>query len=63
MHKGERISSRGSNFFYTIHRTRPHKIINTGDYLLFMLRVREIVEELKVFERNKVPFDVKVLGV
>ena len=34
-----------------------------GDYLLFMLRVREIVEELKVFERNKVPFDVKVLGV
>ncbi|CAD7768293.1 DDE domain protein [Candidatus Methanoperedenaceae archaeon GB50] len=34
-----------------------------GDYLLFMLRVREIVEELKVFERNKVPFEVKVLGV
>ncbi|MHC1583207.1 MAG: DDE-type integrase/transposase/recombinase [Methanosarcinales archaeon] len=28
-----------------------------------MLRVREIVEELKVFERNKVPFEVKVLGV
>ena len=32
------------------------KLYNTGDYLLFMLRVREIVEELKVFERNKVPF-------
>ncbi|CAD7773622.1 hypothetical protein AIOGIFDO_01443 [Candidatus Methanoperedenaceae archaeon GB37] len=28
-----------------------------------MLRVREIVEELKVFERNKVPFEVKVLGI
>ncbi|CAD7768312.1 hypothetical protein FHEFKHOI_00200 [Candidatus Methanoperedenaceae archaeon GB50] len=28
-----------------------------------MLRVREIVKELKVFERNKVPFDVKVLGI
>ncbi|CAD7771066.1 hypothetical protein FHEFKHOI_00968 [Candidatus Methanoperedenaceae archaeon GB50] len=37
-------------------RTRPHKVINTGDHLLFMLRVRGIVEELKVFERNKVPF-------
>ena len=34
-----------------------------GDYLLFMLRVREIVEELKVFERNKVPFEVKILGI
>ncbi|CAD7771638.1 hypothetical protein AIOGIFDO_01073 [Candidatus Methanoperedenaceae archaeon GB37] len=28
-----------------------------------MLKVREIVEELKVFERNKVPFEVKVLGI
>ncbi|CAD7770694.1 hypothetical protein FHEFKHOI_00879 [Candidatus Methanoperedenaceae archaeon GB50] len=28
-----------------------------------MLRVREIVEELKVFERSKVPFEVKVLGI
>jgi len=39
--------------------TRPHKIIkiiNTGNYFLFMLRVREIVEELRVFERSKVPF-------
>ena len=34
-----------------------------GDYLLFMLRVREIVEELGVFDRSKVPFEVKVLGV
>ncbi|CAD7775283.1 hypothetical protein AIOGIFDO_01753 [Candidatus Methanoperedenaceae archaeon GB37] len=28
--------------------TRPHKIINTRDYFLFMLRVREIVEELRL---------------
>ncbi|CAD7774573.1 hypothetical protein FHEFKHOI_01599 [Candidatus Methanoperedenaceae archaeon GB50] len=28
-----------------------------------MLRVREIVEELRVFERSKVPFEVKVLGI
>ena len=28
-----------------------------------MLRVREIVEGLKVFERNKMPFEVKVLGI
>ncbi|CAD7772188.1 hypothetical protein AIOGIFDO_01191 [Candidatus Methanoperedenaceae archaeon GB37] len=28
-----------------------------------MLRVREIVEELKVFERNKVPFEVEISGV
>ncbi|CAD7768853.1 DDE domain protein [Candidatus Methanoperedenaceae archaeon GB50] len=28
-----------------------------------MLRVREIVKELKVFERNKVPFEVKILGI
>ncbi|CAD7771716.1 hypothetical protein AIOGIFDO_01089 [Candidatus Methanoperedenaceae archaeon GB37] len=28
-----------------------------------MLKVREIVEELRVFERNKVPFEVKVLGI
>ena len=41
--------------------TRLHKIINTGDYLLFMLRVREIVEELRVFERSKAPFEVKCL--
>ena len=32
------------------------KLYNTGNHLLFMLRVREIVEELKVFERSKVPF-------
>ena len=41
---------------FFIVRTRPHQIINTGDHLLFMLRVREIVEELGVFERNEVPF-------
>ncbi|CAD7770186.1 hypothetical protein AIOGIFDO_00773 [Candidatus Methanoperedenaceae archaeon GB37] len=28
-----------------------------------MLMVREIVEELKVFERNKVSFEVKILGI
>ncbi|CAD7772905.1 MAG: hypothetical protein KBONHNOK_00556 [Candidatus Methanoperedenaceae archaeon GB50] len=28
-----------------------------------MLRVREIVEELRLFERSKVPFEVKVLGI
>ncbi|CAD7770770.1 DDE domain protein [Candidatus Methanoperedenaceae archaeon GB37] len=28
-----------------------------------MLRVREIVKELKVFERNKVPFEIKILGI
>ena len=28
-----------------------------------MLRVREIVEELKVFERNKVPFGVEIPGI
>jgi len=43
------------SIFYKTVQTCPHKIINTGDYLLFMLRVREIVEELRVFERNKVP--------
>jgi len=32
---------------------RPHKITNTGNF--FMHSVRGIVEELKVFERNKVP--------
>jgi hypothetical protein len=25
--------------------------------------VREIVKELKVFERNKVPLEVKILGI
>ncbi|CAD7768297.1 hypothetical protein AIOGIFDO_00199 [Candidatus Methanoperedenaceae archaeon GB37] len=28
-----------------------------------MLKVREIVEELRVFERSKVPFEVKILGI
>jgi putative transposase len=28
-----------------------------------MLKVKEIVKELKVFERNKVPLEVKVLGI
>jgi len=28
-----------------------------------MLGVMEIVEELNVFERNKVPFEVKILGI
>ena len=30
-----------------------------------MLRVREIVEELRVwvFDRSKVPFEVKILGI
>ena len=28
-----------------------------------MLRVREVVEELRVFERNKVPFEVKIPGI
>ncbi|MHC1571952.1 MAG: hypothetical protein ACXQTL_04295 [Methanosarcinales archaeon] len=28
-----------------------------------MLRVREIVEELRVFESSKVPFEVKILGI
>ena len=28
-----------------------------------MLKVKEIVKELKVFERNKVPFEIKVLGI
>jgi len=34
-----------------------------GNYFLFMLRVREIVEGLRVFERNKVPFEVKIPGI
>ena len=28
-----------------------------------MLKVKEIVEELKVFERNKVPLEIKILGI
>ena len=28
-----------------------------------MLRVKEIVKGLKIFERNKVPLEVKVLGI
>ena len=28
-----------------------------------MSKVKEIVKELKVFERNKVPFEIKVLGI
>ena len=28
-----------------------------------MLKVKEIVEELKIFERNKVPLEIKVLGI
>ena len=28
-----------------------------------MLRVKDIVKELKVFERNKVPLEIKVLGI
>ena len=28
-----------------------------------MLSVKEIVKELKVFERNKVPLEIKVLGI
>jgi len=28
-----------------------------------MLKVKEIVKELKIFERNKVPLEIKVLGI
>ncbi|MHC1584300.1 MAG: hypothetical protein ACXQTM_06715 [Methanosarcinales archaeon] len=28
-----------------------------------MLRVRKIVEALRIFERSKVPFEVKILGI
>ncbi|MHC1584526.1 MAG: hypothetical protein ACXQTM_07905 [Methanosarcinales archaeon] len=28
-----------------------------------MLRVRNIVEALRIFERNKVPFEVKIPGI
>jgi len=28
-----------------------------------MLKVKEIVEELKIFERNKIPIEIKVLGI
>ena len=28
-----------------------------------MQSVKKIVKELKVFERNKVPFEIKVLGI
>jgi len=28
-----------------------------------MLKVKEIVKELKVFERNKVPLEIKILGI
>lgn len=28
-----------------------------------MLKVKEILKELKVFERNKVPLEIKVLGI
>ena len=61
----ERISQRDIQrlLWRPLQGPRPHQIINTGVYLLFMLRVREIVEELKVFERNKVPFEVKIPGI
>ena len=28
-----------------------------------MIRVKEIVKELKVFERNKIPLEIKILGI
>jgi len=28
-----------------------------------MLKVKEIVKELKVFERNKIPLEIKILGI
>jgi len=28
-----------------------------------MKSVKEIVEELKIFERNKVPLEIKILGI
>jgi len=28
-----------------------------------MLSVKEIVKELKVFERNKIPLEIKILGI
>ncbi|RLI76901.1 IS6 family transposase, partial [Archaeoglobales archaeon] len=28
-----------------------------------MLKVKEIVKKLKIFERNKVPLEIKVLGI
>ena len=28
-----------------------------------MLSVKEIVKEMKVFERNKVPLEIKILGI
>ena len=28
-----------------------------------MQSLKEIVKELKVFERNKIPFEIKVLGI
>jgi len=28
-----------------------------------MLKVKKIVKELKIFERNKVPLEIKVLGI
>jgi|GEM_PF-1131419 len=29
----------------------------------YYARVKEIVKELKIFERNKVPLEIKVLGI
>ncbi len=30
---------------------------------IIMLKVKEIVKELKVFERNKIPLEIKILGI
>jgi len=30
---------------------------------IIMLKVKEIVKELKVFERNEIPLEIKILGI
>ena len=30
---------------------------------IIMLKVKEIVKKLKVFERNKIPLEIKILGI
>jgi hypothetical protein len=51
----------------TIYQIRPvhiSKILECEVSIsCFMLRVGDIVKELEVFKRNKVPVEVKILGI
>jgi len=40
------------------------KKINVGWIIgINMLSLKEIVKEMKIFERNKVPLEIKILGI